>query len=251
MFDFKDKRVLITGAGAGIGAAAARAFAKEGARLGLNSVSPSARQVVKELTQAGRQALFLPADVSRSDQVKDMVKQMEKTFGGIDIVVNCAGIVSGGSVEETDEETWNRTMAVNVTGIFLVCKYTLPSLRRSRGVIVNISSLAAVKGLVQRAAYSASKGAVLSLSRAMAADYIKEGVRVNCVSPGTVLSPSLESRIASEADPAAAYRRFVSRQAAGRLGRPEEIAAAVLFCAASETEFMNGANIMIDGAASL
>lgn len=251
MFDFKDKRVLITGAGAGIGAAAARAFSREGALLGLNSITASARHVANELIRAGGQAVFLPADVSRAEQVKDMAGQMEKTFGGIDIVVNCAGIVSGGNVEETDEETWNRTMAINVTGIFLVCKYTLPSLRRSRGVIVNISSVTAVKGIVQRAAYSASKGAVLSLSRAMAADYIKDGVRVNCVSPGTVISPSLESRIASESDPEAAYQRFVSRQAMGCLGRPEEIASAILFCAAQEAEFMNGANVIIDGAASL
>ncbi len=251
MFDFKEKRVLITGAGAGIGAAAARAFSGDGAWVAVNSVSASAGAVADELEAAGRRSLFLPGDVSRSCEVKDMVEHMEAAFGGIDIVVNCAGIVSGGNVEETDEETWNRTMAVNATGTFLVCKYALPSLRRSRGVIVNVSSLVAVKGIAQRAAYSASKGAVLSLSRAMAADYIKDGVRVNCVCPGTVMSPSLESRIASEADPEAAYRRFVSRQAMGRLGKPEEIAAAILFCASSEAEFMNGTNIMVDGAASL
>ncbi len=248
---FTGKTVLITGAGAGIGAAAAESFAAAGANLALNSVSGSAKKLTEKLTAGGRKAIFAPADVSRPAEVKAMIQQTVAAFGGIDVVVNCAGIVTGGNVEETDEETWGRTMAVNATGTFLVCKYALPYLRKARGVIVNVSSLVAVKGIASRAAYSASKGAVLSLSKAMAADYLGDGVRVNCICPGTVLSPSLEERIAAEENPEAAYQRFVSRQAMGRLGRPEEIAAAILFAASPDVGFMNGANIMVDGAASL
>lgn len=251
MFQFQGKRVLVTGAGAGIGAAAAKAFAADGALVAVNSVSDSARAVADALCAQGKRALFVKGDVSCPDQAARMVEQTAETLGGIDVVVNCAGIVSGGNVEETELEVWNRTMAVNATGTFLVCKYAMPYLRQAKGVIVNVSSLVAVKGIANRAAYSASKGAVLSLSKAMAADYIGDGVRVNCVCPGTVLSPSLQSRIDSEADPEAAYRRYVSRQAMGRLGTPEEIAAAILFAASAEAGFMNGANIMIDGAASL
>lgn len=234
MFDFNNKKVLVTGAGAGIGSAVAKAFYQAGAKVGLNSVSDSAKAVVNELLsleaedgvrRPGSDAVFFQADVSKSKQVSEMVRQMAEIFGGIDAVVNCAGIVTGGNVEETGEEAWNRTMSVNATGTFLVCKYALPYLRRSKGVIVNVSSLVAVKGIANRAAYSASKG--------------------------TVLSPSLEARIASEPDPEAAYRQYVSRQAMGRLGRAEEIAAAVLFSASGEVGFMNGANIMVDGAASL
>ena len=142
-------------------------------------------------------------------------------------------------------------MAVNATGVFLMSKYAMPYLRNSQGVIVNISSLVAIKGVANRAAYSASKGAVLALTKAMAADYLKDGVRVNCISPGTVLSPSLEGRIAGAADPEEAYRGFVARQPMGRLGTPEEIAAAVIFAASEEAGFMKGVNIPVDGAGSL
>ncbi|MBW4845753.1 MAG: SDR family oxidoreductase [Lachnospiraceae bacterium] len=255
-FDFNNKTVLVTGAGAGIGAAVADAFYQAGAQVILNSVSGSAKTVVEEILAKSsitdrKNAVFIQADVSSPRQVKSMVEQTSEIFGGIDVVVNCAGIVTSGNVEETEVEVWNQTMAVNATGIFLVCKYALPYLRQSKGVIVNVSSLVAVKGIANRAAYSASKGAVLSLSKAMAADYIGDGIRVNCVCPGTVLSPSLEARIAAEPDPEDTYKHYVSRQAMGRLGMPEEIAAAVLFAASSEVGFMNGTNIMVDGAASL
>lgn len=251
MFHFTDKAVLLTGAGAGIGASAARAYARSGARVAVNSVSDSGKKVAEEIQKEGGKALFVRGDVSRPEDAKSMIKAAAEEFGRLDIVVNCAGIVCGGNVEETDLDLWNRVMNVNVTGTFLVCKYAIPYLKKTRGVIVNVASLVAVKGIANRAVYSASKGAVLALSKAMAADYIKEGVRVNVVSPGTVLSPSLEQRIRSEADPEAAMNNYVSRQPLGRLGKPEEIATAILFASSQEAGFLDGANICIDGAGSL
>lgn len=251
MFNFKDKAVLVTGGGAGIGEAAALAFARDGACVAVNSVSSSGEKAVEKMKEEGLKALFVQGDVSSPADAQGMVEKTAEAFGKIDVVVNCAGIVCGGNVEETELDTWRRTMEVNVTGTFLVCKYAMPYLKQTKGVIVNISSLVAVKGIANRAAYSASKGAVLSLSKAMAADYIKDRVRVNCVCPGTVLSPSLQGRIDAEPDPAKAMENYVSRQPLGRLGTPEEIAAAILFAASDEAGFLDGAVIQIDGAGSL
>lgn len=251
MFNFKDKAVLVTGGGAGIGEAAALAFARDGACVAVNSVSSSGEKTVEKMKEEGLKALFVQGDVSSPADAQGMVEKTAEAFGKIDVVVNCAGIVCGGNVEETELDTWRRTMEVNVTGTFLVCKYAMPYLKQTKGVIVNISSLVAVKGIANRVAYSASKGAVLSLSKAMAADYIKDRVRVNCVCPGTVLSPSLQGRIDAEPDPAKAMENYVSRQPLGRLGTPEEIAAAILFAASDEAGFLDGAVIQIDGAGSL
>lgn len=154
-------------------------------------------------------------------------------------------------MEETELEQWQRVMEVNVTGTFLVCKYAIPWLKKSKGVIVNVSSLVAIKGISGRAAYSASKGAVLAFSRAMQADYIKDGVRINCICPGTVMSPSLEQRISREKNPAAARESYIRRQPLGRLGTPEEIAATILLASSKEVSFLAGAMIPVDGGGSL
>jgi NAD(P)-dependent dehydrogenase (short-subunit alcohol dehydrogenase family) len=251
MLDFSGKAVLITGAGAGIGQSAARAFARAGARVALGSVSPSAGAAAQALASEGYVAVFVQGDVGDEQSAEAIVSGAVQALGGLDVVVNCAGVVTGGSVEETSLSEWERVMRTNATGTFLISRAAMPHLRRSRGVIVNVSSLVAIRGVASRAAYSASKGAVLSLSRAMAADHLKDGVRVNCVCPGTVMTPSLDARIQAEPDPEAARARYVSRQPIGRLGEPDEIATAILFAASSEAGFMNGANITIDGAASL
>lgn len=251
MFDYQGKAVLVTGGGAGIGAACAKAFAARGGMVAVNSVTASGKKVAEEIEAEGGTAFFAQGDVSREADVAAMAEQVKERFGRLDVLVNCAGIVENGNVEETSLQAWERTMAVNATGVFLMSKYAMPYLRESRGVIVNISSLVAIKGVANRAAYSASKGAVLALTKAMAADYLKAGVRVNCISPGTVLSPSLEGRIAGAEDPEEAYKGFVARQPMGRLGTPEEIAAAVIFAASEDAGFMNGVNIPVDGAGSL
>ena len=170
LFDYTGKVVLVTGAGAGIGRACALAFGERGARVCVNSVSESGKAVAEEIRTRGGESLFVQADVQNQLQVERMVQKAAAAYGKLDVLVNCAGIVTGGSVVETDLETWNRVMAVNATGVFLTCRAAMPYLRKTRGCITNITSLVAIKGIASRAAYSASKGAVLALSRAMAAD---------------------------------------------------------------------------------
>ncbi len=247
--DFTGKRVLITGAGAGIGKAAAVLLARSGARVAANSLSAAkGAAVLAALGDAGCEGIFIQGDVSQDKDARRMVRLAVEAFGGLDILVNCAGIVVGGRVEDAGEEDYQRVMDVNVKGTFLVSKYAVPALRAAGGgAIVNVSSILAVKGLPDRALYSASKGAVLSLTKAMAADYIKENIRVNAVCPGTTETPSLEARLAAFPDPEAAKAAFTARQPMGRLGKAEEIAQAILFAAWEGAGFMTGAVINIDG----
>lgn len=244
---FKGKTVVVTGAGAGMGRAAARRFAEEGASLVVNSLSESADRVCEELKAAGYPAVFVKADVSDMDGAEKVIEAAVNNFGGIDVLVNTAGVVASGSVEACDEETWDYSMKVNVRSVYCTSHLALPYLRKSRGVIVNITSTVAIKGVVNRAVYSASKGAILSLSRSMAAEYIGEGVRVNCVCPGTVETESFRRRVATAADPEQAMKDFVSRQPMGRLGTPEELAETILFAARPDVSFMSGANLVVDG----
>jgi NAD(P)-dependent dehydrogenase (short-subunit alcohol dehydrogenase family) len=246
---FADKVVLITGSGAGIGRAAALAFAREGARVVVNSQSHSSgAETLALLKQEGHAALFVQGDVSASDDAKRMVDGALDGFGRLDILVNNAGIVLPGRVDTISEDDWDRTFAVNVKGCYLVSRHAIEAMRQTGGgVIVHIASAAAEKGVADRAAYSASKGALLALTRAMARDHLTENIRVNCVSPGTTTTPSLERRLQAFADPEKARAEFTARQPMGRFGRDDEIAAAILFAAADEAAFMNGENISING----
>ena len=248
---FKDKTVVITGSGAGIGKAAAIMFAREGANVVVNSMGNSGEAVLSELKENGWSAIFVQADVSVAEGAEKLISAAVEAFGGVDVLANVAGIVANGSVEECSEDEWDKSMQVNVKSVYLTCKLAMPYLRRAKGVIVNITSTVAVKGVAARAAYSATKGAVLSLSRSMAAEYVQEGIRVNCVCPGTVVSPSFMDRVNSYEDPEQAMQNFVSRQPMGRLGTPEEIAEAILFAADPAVSFMTGANIVVDGAMTL
>jgi len=246
---FANKVVLITGSGAGIGRAAALAFAREGARVMVNSQSlASGSETLEMLKASGHTALFVQGDVSSSDDARAIVEAAVAGFGRLDVLVNNAGIVLPGRVDTISEDDWERTFAVNVKGPYLVSREAIKVMRPSGGgVIVNIASVAAEKGIPDRAAYSASKGALLALTRAMARDYLADHIRVNCVSPGTIATPSLEKRLQSFADPQQARAEFTARQPMGRFGRDDEIAAAILFAACDEAAFMNGENISING----
>jgi NAD(P)-dependent dehydrogenase (short-subunit alcohol dehydrogenase family) len=246
---FRGKVVLITGAGVGIGRAAAVRFGKEGAKVAINSLTPTNGQETLRLLQEARgQGIYIQGDVSITADARRIVEETVKAFGRIDILVNNAGIVLPGRVDNISEEDWDRTIAVNLKGVYLVSKYTIPEMRKiGGGVIVLNASVVAIKGVKDRGAYTASKGGVLALTKAMAADYLSENIRVNCVCPGTTYTPSLERRIQVFADPEKARVDFIARQPMGRLGKDEEIAAAILFAASDEAAFMTGANIAIDG----
>lgn len=241
----KGRVAVVTGAGAGIGEATAHLFAAEGARLCLNSLGDSARAVADRINAEGGRAVFVRGDVSVEVDARRIIDTAVDTFGGIDVLFNNAGIVVDGSVETCAVEDFDRCMGVNVRGVYLLSRFALPHLRAAKGVIVNCSSVVAMKGVVNRAAYSASKGAVSSLSRAMAIDHIKDGIRVNAICPGTTDTPSLEARLSRADDPEEARRSFIARQPMGRLGTPEEIARGVLLLATNE--FCTGTILTIDG----
>lgn len=249
--DFTDKAVLITGAGAGIGQAAAVLFARAGARVAVNTLNPERGNRTLEMVRKagkGQAALFAQGDVSASADATRVFEETLGAFGRVDVLVNNAGIVLPGRVDNTSEEDFDRTMAVNVKGVFLMSQLAVRQmLRQGGGVIVNNASSAALKGVRDRAAYSASKGAVTALTRAMAADHMKDNIRINCVCPGTTLTPSLQDRINAFPDPVKARADFEARQPMGRLGKPEEIANVILFAAWDGNGFMNGAVLSADG----
>ena len=247
MFDFKGMTVIVTGSGAGMGREAAKLFAAYGANVVVNSLSGSCEGTREEIAAAGGSVIAVQADVGTLEGCEAIIEKTVEKFGRIDVLVNAAGIVVDGSVETAELDDWDRSMNTNVKSVFMLSRLAMPYLRESRGSIVNVASVAAIKGLKNRAIYSATKGAMISLSQSMAAEYVSEGIRVNCVSPGTVLSPSLQGRIDKTDDPVQAMRNFVARQPLGRLGTSDEVAKAIVFAAAQGIGFMTGANIVVDG----
>lgn len=238
---------MITGGGAGIGKAAGIRFADEGAKVVLVDMSLKTKEETLELfKKQGAEVIFLQGDVSDAKNVQNVINEAVSTFGRLDILVNCAGIVIPGTLETTEEEDFERTMSVNVTGTFLMSKYAVVQMLKSGGgVVVNIASSIAFRGVANRLAYTASKGAILSMTRAMAAEYMRKNVRFNSICPGTTSTPSLQQRINASADPKKALEDLTAP--IGRLGKDSEIAEAILFAADERVSFMTGSALSVDG----
>jgi NAD(P)-dependent dehydrogenase (short-subunit alcohol dehydrogenase family) len=242
----KDKICIVTGGGSGIGRAASLLFAREGARVVVVDKSQDAASRVAGEAQGG--AFALMADVADSQSVKNMVAQVIERCGRIDVLVNNAGYGIRGTVVDTEDDDWDKLMRVNVNGVFYGCKHVIPHMgKQGGGVIVNTASVVANVGIRDRAAYCASKGAVASLTRAMALDHVHENIRVNAVAPGTIDSPYFQAMIAQSDHADEARHTLESRQAMNRFGQPEEIASGILFLACDDSSFMTGALLTLDG----
>ena len=245
-----DQRVaVITGAGSGIGQAMALLFAREAARIVAADVNGSAaEETAAKVVAEGGTCQAMVVDVTEPDQVRGMIERAHEHYGRIDILCNNAGIGSTTDVIDCEPDEWDRVMAVNVKSVYLGCKYVLPRMiAQGGGVIVNTASVAGMVGIVKRASYSASKGAVIALTRQVAMDFVEQGIRVNCLCPGTVDSPWVGRLLDMAADPVAARQTLVARQPMGRLGTPEEVAAAALYLASDDAAFITGTGLVIDG----
>lgn len=230
---------VVTGGASGIGLAAARLLAASGASVGV---------LDRSVDDAPSDLYAVRCDVTDSDGVTAAVDAVAERFGGLDIVVNNAGIGAAGTVEDNDDDEWHRVYDVNVVGMVRVTRAALPHLRKSRhAAIVNVCSIAATAGLPQRALYSATKGAVLSLTQAMAADHLPDGVRVNAVNPGTADTPWVARLLDAAPDPAAERAALEARQPTGRLVPPEDIAAAIAYLAGPSAGSVTGTTIAVDG----
>ena len=237
------KVVIVTGAGSGIGRATSLLFALEGARVLAADVDRSAAEETCAL--AATTMLPAEADVSDEASVAEMFQQCDEQLGAPAILANIAGVGSTTTAPDTSLEVWERVFAVNSRGTYLCCKHAIPRMIASGGgSIVNMASVAGLVGLRNRAAYCASKGAVIALTRALAVDHVAERVRVNCICPGTVDSPWVRRLLD---DAGESLDGLVARQPIGRLGTPEEIAAAVLYVASDTAGFMTGSALVIDG----
>jgi NAD(P)-dependent dehydrogenase (short-subunit alcohol dehydrogenase family) len=240
---------VITGAGSGIGRAMALRFAAAGARIVAADVNAAAAASTAEAVQAqGGAAVSFAIDVVEPAQVQTMIDFGRTSFGRIDILCNNAGIGSTTTVVDETIAHWDTVMAVNVKSVFLGCKYVLPHMiEQGGGVIINTASVAGMVGIVNRAAYCASKGAVIALTKQVALDFVQHNIRVNCLCPGTVDSPWVGRLLNQTADPAATRRALEARQPMGRLGTPEEIAGAALYLASDDAAFITGSGLVIDG----
>ncbi|MBJ9989408.1 SDR family NAD(P)-dependent oxidoreductase [Paenibacillus sp. S28] len=244
------KIALITGSGSGIGKAAALLFAQEGATVIVNDLdAQKGEETVQEIVEMGSKGMFIQADVTDPASVQAMVEQTIAAFGHIDVLFNNAGISGVGALHEVEPDVWDRVMSVNIRGVYLPSKYALPHMmQRKSGSIINMSSCIAEIGLAKRASYSATKGAVLALTKSMQVDYAPYDIRVNALLPGTILTPFVENYLNnSYENPEAAIESLKKRQLSGELGRPEDVAKAALFLASDESKFMMGSPLYIDG----
>jgi NAD(P)-dependent dehydrogenase (short-subunit alcohol dehydrogenase family) len=249
MRDLSAKVAVITGGASGIGRAAAVRLAADGAAVAIGDLDETAaRETVADITTDGGRAIAVPVDVARAGSVDRLVDAAVSEFGRLDVIVNNAGVAVPGTVTDVSEEDWDHVIAVNLKGIWLGMRAAVPRLRAAGGgSIVNISSVQALLGFPGWAAYAATKGAIISLTQQAAVEYAADGIRVNCVAPGTIMTPMNERIFAAAPDRDALINSWNSMHALGRFGRPEEVAAAISYLASADASFVTGVCLRVDG----
>lgn len=243
------KIALITGGSSGIGRATALLFAREGAAVSIVDLDQTGGQaVVKSIIDIGGKAIFVHGDVSKEGDCKRAAEQAVNELFAIDILFNCAGIIRRASVPETSEKEWDRVMAVNVKSIFLLSKYVIPIMaRKGGGVIISVASGWGLVGGRKAAAYCASKGAVVQLTKAMALDHGEQNIRVNCICPGDVDTPLIRDEAKQLGESFEQFIGKASQRPLKRVGKPEEIAHAALYLASDASSYVTGTSLVIDG----
>ena len=242
------KVAVITGATDGIGKAIALKFAKEGAKVMMVGRDEAKGRAALEKVRECGEAVYFKADVSNSSQVKKMVEETIQRYGRIDVLVNNAAVCPPGTVVNTSEELWDHIIDVNLKGVFLCSKYAIPHMQQNGGgAIVNIGSINSLMAMENEAAYDASKGGVLMLTKAIALDFAKANIRANCICPGAVETAMLQASLDVSPDPTKAREWITQKHPVRRTGRPEEIAEVALFLATDASSFITGATIPVDG----
>jgi len=246
------KIALVTGAGSGIGAAIAGRFAVLGAYVCATDLDlAAAERTVHDIQTDGGSAEAFALDVTREDAARDAANRVHSRHGRLDVLVNNAGVGHVGTILQAAGDDLDRLYAINVRGVFNVTKAFLPEMiGRRAGVIVNIASIAGIVGIRDRVAYCTTKFAVVGLTKSVALDHALDGIRVNCICPGRVETPFVKARLSEYPDPEKAYRDMAASQAIGRMGRPDEIAAAAAYLASDDAAFVTGSALIIDGGLS-
>jgi len=244
----KDRVAVITGSGGGIGRASALEFAREGAMVVVADIHhPGALETVEQIRRSGGEAHAVETDVSNPESVRRLVDETLRVYKKVNVLFNNAAIQVNKTVEDTTVEEWNREIAVNLGGVFLCSKFFMPHLRATKGAIVNMSSVNAFFVEPTCAGYCATKAAIIGLTKAMAIDHGKEGIRVNCICPGYIDAGLAEGYFQAQADPAAARASAGKLHALWRIGRPEEVGRVAVFLASDDASFVTGSAYVVDG----
>ncbi len=252
MLRLQDKVAIVTGSTKGIGEGVARVFSREGAKVVVVSRNQAeGERIASELGEAEGRALFIRTDVTTKDSILNLIHQTMEAFGKIDILVNNAGYHISKNVEVTSEDEWEFIMNTNLRSVFLCCKYAIPYLRKTKGTIINMSSMVGLVGQPNAGAYSATKGGIIAMSRGMAIDFARDGIRVNTICPGWIETPLVEDWFGQQPDPQASRAYIYDQHPLGRIGTSEECGYAALYLASEESSFVTGTTLNIDGGITL